>query len=232
MINFSDAFNYLRTQIKIDTLSENEKIFLNSLIYVDSYIIFSNSINKDSIKINRYKNPYETNVIEDGMKSISKIYNMLEDEIKIGKIIDNIISGKINNFDYFNDVLRIFYINYLNKSEKENIIHLLNVSVKGILIKSISISDIEQNLSKLARFFNTFYYLTNGDFKYENILASYIANTNSYEKPKMFYNILVKELIEIKNSNHALSSALNDISNILASNLKDFNRSMAKLAFK
>jgi hypothetical protein len=228
--HISNALNYLKTQVKLDSLSENETLFLNSFVYVDYYIISFDTISKDTIK---FLSSDIIDTLETGMRSIAKIYNMLGDEIAIGKIIDDIISGKIKDFNYVKDVLKMFYKKYLNESEKAHIIHLLNISVNGILIKSVSIGDVMQNISNLIYFFDISYYLTDGAFRYENILADYISKTNAYKIRKMFYNTLVKEILQMKNGKDGVSLiALNDISNVLEANIKDFNRSMAKTGFK
>jgi hypothetical protein len=228
--HISDAIDYLKTQIKLNSLSENEILLLNSFVYFDYYIISFDNISKDSI---RFLSSDKIDTLKTGMRSIAKIYNILGNEIAIGKILDDILSGNIKDFNYVRDVLKLFYKNYLTETEKTHIIHLLNISVNGILIKSVSIGDVSENLSNLLYFFNASYYLTDGMFRYENIIADYISNTNDYNSDKMFYNSLVKEILKMKNRRDGVSLiALNNISDVLASKLKDFNRSMANLAFK
>jgi len=227
----------LRIQYRINNneTSKNEKLLLSSIGFTLHDLINNNKlflIDQDFYVDSDVIKPY----FESHIKSLIEIYNILEDKISVGNLLNKMIEGEIKSFDYVKDPLKIFYRDYLSENEKIHIINLLNELPKALLIKSAHIEDIRGNIHELYDFFKLMYYITDGMFRYNENVARDLVDTNNYILHKAFFNSLVHALNSIKNHDDGDSDIrfvfFDNIENLLSKVSEEFNESMAKKLIK
>jgi len=224
----------LRIQYKINDAEtpKNEKLFLLSVGFSSHDLISNNNIN--------FSTDYYTDIIssyiKNNVKYLIEIYNILGENIFIGKILTDIVDGKVENFDYVKDALKMFYRDHLTESEKSHSITLLNELPQTFLKKSMDIGDIRANIDELLDFFALMYHITNKMFRYNEKVAYDLLNTNNYTLHKAFFNSLRNILIHVKNYNDESSEIrltfLDNMESVLSKVSEDFNASMAKSLLK
>jgi len=228
----------LKIQYRINDkeTSKNEKLFLSSIGFTLHDLINNNKL---YLSIDHYYYS-DSDVIkpyfESHIKSLIEIYNILEDKISVGKLLNNMVEGKIKNFDYVKDSLKIFYREYLTENEKTHAINLLNEIPKAFLIKSVHIKDLRINIKDLYDFFKLMYYITDGMFRYNENVAYNLVDTNNYILRKAFFNSLAHVLNDIKNYDERDRDIrlifFDNIETLLSEASKEFNEAMAKKLIK
>ena len=222
-------------QDKIDSeeVTKNERLFLLSVGFVMHDLAYANrvvfSLSYSARKDNNVSSYLETNV-----QNLIEIYNILGDKIALGKLLNDIVSEKLDGFHLVKDPLRIFYTDYLTETEKMHAVSLLNELPKNFLRRSNFIFDIRNNINDLLRFFQGMYYITDKEFKYNEKVASDLLNTNNYIIRKDFFNSLRNVLIAIRKGkgNETEIAFFENITDILTKESEDFNASMAKILLK
>jgi len=227
-----DALLRIQYKLNDNEMPKNEKLFLSSIGFTLQDLINNNElyfpINDYYYSDNNIIKPY----IKNNVKSLIEIYNILGDQISVGKLLDSIVEGKIKRFDYVKDPLKIFYRDYLTENEKMHSIDLLNELPKTFLRKSVYIEDLRTNINELYDFFKLMHYITDGMFRYNENVASDLVNTNTYILRKAFFNSLVSVLNDIKNYDERdrdiRFTFFDNIENLLSKVSEEFNTSVAK----
>jgi len=224
----------LRIQYKINDAEtpKNEKLFLLSVGFSSHDLIFNNNIN--------FSTDYYTDIIgsyiKNNVKYLIEIYKILGENIFIGNILSDIVDGKLKNFDYVKDALKMFYRDHLTDSEKSHSIALLNELPQNFLRKSMDIGDTRTNIDELLEFFTLMHHITNKMFRYNEKVAYDLLNTNNYTLHKAFFNSLRNVLTHIKNYNDESSEIkltfFDNMESILSKVSEDFSISMAKSLLK
>jgi len=236
----------LHKQDIINTLTENEKLFLFSVgLVLHDFFLFGNMLlfKLDSehaerpIRLFDEESAYIINEYsKNNIKYLIEIYNILGEKIAIGKILNDIIEEKIKNFDYTRDVLKMFYSEYLTEDEKKHVVILLNDAGINLIGPNINIDDLRKNIDELRKFFELMHYITNGDFNYNEKIASALLASNKYSKPKVFFDSLLYIMKNTKNDEFSSPETrlafIQNISNILSEQSEDFRQVMAKLLLK
>ena len=225
-----DALLRIQYKLNDNEMPKNEKLFLSSIGFSLHDLINNNELyfSIDYYSDNNIIKPY----IKNNVNSLIEIYNILGDQISVGKLLDSIVEGKIKRFDYIKDPIKIFYINYLTENEKIHSIDLLNELPKAFLRKSACIEDLRTNIHELYDFFKLMYYITDGMFRYNENVARDLVDTNNYILHKAFFNSLIYALNSIKNNDDGDSDIrfvfLDNIENSLSKVSEEFNASLAK----
>jgi len=224
---FINAFSQMLNNAKDEELSKNEKLFLASVGLSKYYVIDNNKIDFSDLKdwhdsVNSY---FTYNI-----KSLNEIYTILGDKISVNKILNDVIEGKIDKFDFIKDSLKIFFNEYLTESEQSHLIALLNEVPKGFLHNSYNLDDLFSNMDNLLDFFHIMYYITDKKFKYNKKVVYGLLNTNKYTRHKAFFNTLTKKLTYEKKfrTNEVELAFCENIEKLLSNISDDFNESMAK----
>lgn len=230
----------LKIQYKINDAEtpKNEKLFLLSVGFSSHYLIFNNNINLFYDYYDRIYNSIIGSYIKNNVKYLIEIYNILGENIFIGKIFSDIVDGKFKNFDYVKDALKMFYSDHLTDNEKSHSIGLLNELPENFLRKSMDIGDIRANIEELLDFFILMNRITNKMFRYNEKVAYDLLSTNNYTLHKVFFNSLKNIVININQTNRfgieeeTRLAFINNIENLLSEVSEDFNASMAKSLIK
>jgi len=230
-----------------NALTKNEKLFLFSVgLVLHDFFLFGNMIlfKLDSehaerpIRLFDDKSKYIIDeYAKNNIKYLVEIYNILGEKIAIGKILNDIVEEKMENFDYTRDVLKIFYRDYLTEDEKKHIISLLNDASINLVGSIINIDDLRKNIDELRKFFELMYRITNEDFRYDRKIASALVTENRYSQPKAFFNTLIYIMKKTKDDGEFSSKEvklafIQNITNILSEQSEDFRQAMAKVLLK
>jgi len=201
-------------EVKDSELSKDKKLFLVSAIWVVSYKLIESQANYYFYNI--YKNLlYDKEIVKYILYSCDK-------EITI-EFADDI-----------EECAKMYY-NFLSENEKLQSIHLLNELPKIFLEESKCTYDVHRNLYNLITFFDKMYYLTNGDFKYDENVFYYLLKTDKYKAKKAFFNALASNIVSFRTNIFRTDNYLNEIDYIekmLNATSVDFNVAMAKLLLK
>jgi len=212
-------------------LTENEKLFIFSIGFTLKIFITSNEVYYPE-----EGSPYSGYYARQNIKYLVKIYNILGKRIAIGKILKDIADGKIRDFDYVQDVLQIFYKEYLTENEKTYINSLLKNLSKKLLEYSRDITDLERNIDYLFEFFKIMYHVTDKTFRYDEKVVFELLETNKYDKNEDFFDSLSEAIIQLKTRNiesyEIIVEFINNIIDLLSEMSEDFVKSMAKSLIK
>ena len=222
-------------QDKIDSeeVTKNERLFLLSVGFVMHDLAYANKV-IFSLSYSARKDSNVSSYIKTNVQNLIEIYNILGDKIAFGKVLNDIVSEKLDVFNLVKDPLRIFYTEYLTENEKMHAVSLLNELPKNFLRRSNFIFDIRNNINDLLRFFQEMYYITDKEFKYNEKVASDLLNTNNYIIRKDFFNSLRNVLIDIRKGkgDEAEIAFFENITDLLTKESEDFSASMAKILLK
>jgi len=210
-----NSFLRIAKEVKDSELSKDKKLFLVSAIWLGSYYLIESQVNYYFYNI--YKNylSYDKEIVKYILYSCDK-------EITIE------FAGDIE------ECAKVYY-NLLSENEKLESIHLLNKLPKIFLKESKCTYDVHRNLYNLITFFDKMYYLTNGDFKYDENVFYYLLKTNKYKTNKAFFNALASNIASFRTNIFRTDNYLNEIDYIekmLNATSVDFNVAMAKLLLK
>lgn len=226
---------FISNQDKIDSeeVTKNERLFLLSVGFIIHNFAYANRV-IFSLSYSARKDSNVSSYLETNVQNLIEIYNILGDKIALGKVLNDIVSEKLDGFHLVKDPLRIFYAEYLTENEKMYAVSLLNELPKNFLRRSNFIFDIRNNINNLLRFFQEMYYITDKEFKYNRKVASDLLNTNNYRIRKDFFNSLRNVLIDIRKGkeNEAEIAFFENITDLLGEESEDFNASMAKFLLK
>ena len=229
-----DALLRIQYKLNDNEMPKNEKLFLSSIGFSLHDLINNNELH---FSIDYYSdNNIIKSYMESNVKHLIEIYNILGEQISVGKLLDEIVEGKIKRFDYVKDPIKIFYRDYLTENEKIHSINLLNELPNTFLIKSVYIEDLRRNINELYNFFKLMYYITDGMFRYNENVAQNLVDTNNYILRKAFFNSLVYVLNDIKNYDERDRDIrlifFDNIETLLSKASEEFNEAMAKKLIK
>jgi len=220
-----------RNDVSKSNLTENEKLFIFSIGFG-----LINFISSNNVEYPKEGFPYSGYYSRNNIKYLVKIYNILGKRIAIGRLLKDIVAGKIEDFDYVQDVLQIFYREYLSEDEKNHVKHLLNDLAKELLGVSRDFIDVEKNIEDLFDFFEIAYNTTDKTFRYDKKTIFYLLDTNKFDKNEEFFDSLVKTLMNLNHTKISSSEIktvfIKDINNLLSENSNSFVKAMAKTLVK
>jgi len=210
-----NSFLRIAKEIKDSELSKDKKLFLVSAIWVVSYKLIESQVNY------YFSNIYKS-YLSDDKEIVKYVLYSCDKEITI---------------DFAGDIEECAktYYNLLSENEKLQSIHLLNKLPKIFLEESKCTYDVHRNLYNLVTFFDKMYYVTNGDFKYDENVFYYLLKANKYKVKKAFFNALASNIASFRTNIFRTDNYLNEIDYIekmLNATSVDFNMAMAKLLLK
>jgi len=208
-------------------LTENEKLFIFSIGFVLRIFITSNEVDYPE-----EGGPYSGYYARHNIRYLVKIYNILGKRIAIGRVLKDIVAGKIEDFDYVQDVLQIFYREYLSENEKNHVKRLLNDLAKELLEFSRDFIDVRKNIDDLFDFFEIAYNITDKTFRYDKKTIFALLDTNKFDENEDFFDSLVDTLMNLNltkiSSSEIKTVFISNINNLLSANSKSFVKAMAK----
>jgi len=210
-----NSFLRASKEVKDSELSKDKKLFLVSAIWIGSYYLIVSQENY------YFSTVYKRHLLYD-KEDVEYILYSCDKEITI-EFADDI-----------EECAKIYY-NLLSENEKLESIHLLNKLPKIFLKESKCAYDVHRNLYSLITFFDKMYYVTNGNFKYDENVFYYLLKTNKYKVKKAFFNALASNIVSFRTNIFRTDNYLNEIDYIekmLNATSVDFNMAMAKLLLK